>query len=50
MGRSIFAEKMQPLDGYVPMMPAGPQLAFDFKNAGLGQPSDFESWFYVVAG
>jgi hypothetical protein len=50
MGRSVFAAAgttIRPLDGYVPMKPSKP-IELNFDKAGLGQPSDFESWFYVV--
>ena len=51
LGRAIFAKTgKRPLDGYVPMMPAGQRVELDFNNPGIGQPSDFESWFYVIVG
>lgn len=55
IGRAIFDEEgKRPLDGYVPMRPIreprGARLDLDFADAGLGQPSDFESWFYLIKG
>jgi hypothetical protein len=55
IGRAIFDKAgKRPLDGYVPMAPvaeaAGQRIDLNFKSPGLGQPSDFESWFYVVEG
>jgi hypothetical protein len=50
LGRAILAKADTPLDGFVPMKGDGNSLALDFKSPGIGQPSDFESWFYVVEG
>ena len=51
LGRAIFAKtEKRPLDGFVPMRPAGERVELDFNNRGIGQPSDFESWFYLVEG
>jgi hypothetical protein len=49
LGHAIFAAKDgRPLDGFAPKMPADTVISFDFRTPGLGQPSDFDSWFYVV--
>jgi hypothetical protein len=49
LGRSLFAKKDgRPIDGFVPMKGGSNAIAFDFRNPGLGQPSDFESWFYLI--
>lgn len=59
LGWSIFDEnKTRALDGHVPMKPSevstqgGGSLPVitleDFPNRGIGQPSDFESWFYLI--
>ena len=51
IGRAILAKRdNRPLDGFVPMVPRGRQLDLDFRNPGSGEPSDFESWFYLVDG
>ena len=51
IGRAIFAKRNnRPLDGHVPMVPDGNRIELDFGNPGIGQPSDFESWFYLVEG
>jgi len=50
VGQSIFGEERRDhLDGFVPTVLADEGMkALDFDNAGLGQVSDFESWFYLV--
>jgi hypothetical protein len=49
IGRAIFDERKRPIDGHVPMAPGDRGIGLDFEGRGLGQVSDFESWFYVVA-
>jgi hypothetical protein len=48
LGRAAFDEKDALVDGFVPGAPrADGSIDLNFDAAGLGEPSDFESWVYL---